>query len=357
MGRPDDRARAIAPADLAKPRRVEEAIEALRNGSCVVLVGGFWADTGSLLMAAHGVTGPDIARFLEFTSGVIFAPMLCERTEQLDLPTMTADAGGAGGSYTVSVDARQGTTQGVSAADRAVTLSVLSDPSTRPEDLRRPGHVFPIRGTPGGVLQRPGHTEAALDLLNAAGLPAVGVLSALVSDGGLTVSILPDLEAFAAGHRFPLVSVGEVIQYRLRTEKLVFLAATARLPTETGIYEAKVFESLLDQRQHLALVMGEVAAEDEVLVAVHEQDLYGDLSRLSAPGEPPTLRRDLERIATEGRGILVYLRGHGPEHLESHRAIIAAQILRELGVGSMRTLSGPPNGRATFEAFGIKVHE
>jgi len=356
MAAKDRRAGAVAAGEAAVLGRVPEALAALGAGSCVVLVGGIGADTGSLLMSALAVTGRDIARFLEYTSGVIFAPMLPERTEQLELPTMVGDQG-TGGSYTVSVDARHGTIQGVSAADRAVTLNALADPSTGPGDLKRPGHVFPIRGTPGGVFLRPGHTEATLDLLVAAGLPPVGVLSALVSEGGLTVSTMPDLEPFAAGHRFPLVSVAEVIQYRLHRERLVSQVAEARLPTVTGTYGAKVFESALDDCQHLALVMGEIMAGDEVLVAVHEEDFYRDLLPLTGRGEPPILRRHLERIAAKGRGVLVYLRGAGPEHLPSRNAVIAAKILRELGVRSMRLMSGPASGRETFEAFGLKVHE
>src|SRR5580698_263048 len=253
--------------------KVQEAIDSIAQlGMAVVVDDEDRENEGDLVMAAEAATPENIAFFLAHTSGVICVPLLPERADALELPLMvTANTEAQRTAFTVSVDFRHGTTTGISATDRSSTIAALIDPATRPNDLNRPGHIFPLRYRTGGVLKRAGHTEATVDLARAAGLTPAGVLCEIVSDDKATMARLPELEAFAKTHHLPLISIADLIRYRRQNEKLVRRVSEARIPTDDGEYKASVYESVLDGEQHLALVFGQVEGEENVLVRVHSE--------------------------------------------------------------------------------------
>ncbi|HZU78955.1 MAG TPA: 3,4-dihydroxy-2-butanone-4-phosphate synthase, partial [Acidimicrobiales bacterium] len=260
--------------------RIEEAIAAVGRGEIVVVVDDEDRENeGDLIMAAEAATPESIAFFLAHTSGVICVPITPERADQLDLPLMvSANTESQRTAFTVSVDYRHGTTTGISAEDRAATIKALIDPHTRPSDLNRPGHIFPLRARPGGVLKRAGHTEAAIDLVRAAGLSPAGVLCEIVTEDKASMARLPELEAFAERHGLVLVSIADIIRYRRRKEKLVRrIAGPARIPTEYGHFTGYAYESILDGEHHLAVVCGDIAGKGDVLVRVHSECLTGDV--------------------------------------------------------------------------------
>ena len=288
--------------------------------------------------------------------------------------------------FTVSVDFRHGTTTGISATDRSSTIGALIDPATRPNDLNRPGHIFPLRYRPGGVLKRAGHTEATVDLSRAAGLSAAGVLCEIVTEDKSEMARLPDLERFAKKHDLPIISIADLIRYRRRNEKLVRLVSEARIPATGGEFRAYVYENVLDGEQHLALVMGEVAGHEDVLVRVHSECLTGDVFGSLRCDCGPQLRASLDRIEEEGRGVLIYLRGHegrgiGLGHKirayqlqeEGHDTVdanlqqglpvdsreygIGAQMLVDLGVTTMRVMTNNPAKYGGLEGFGLDITE
>jgi len=250
---------------------VQDAIAAIgRLGMAVVVDDEDRENEGDLVMAAEAATPENIAFFLAHTSGVICVPLLPERADLLDLPLMvTANTEAQRTAFTVSVDYRHGTTTGISAADRAATIGALIDRDTRPNDLNRPGHIFPLRYRTGGVLKRAGHTEATVDLSRAAGLSPAGVLCEIVTEDKSEMARLPDLERFAKKYDLPLISIAELIRYRRQNEKLVRLVSEARIPAKDREFRAFVYESVLDNEQHLALVMGDVAGSEDGLVRVH----------------------------------------------------------------------------------------
>ncbi len=367
---------------------VEEAIEAVAHRGMVVVVDDEDRENeGDLVMAAEAATPDAIAFFLAHTSGVICVPLLPERADQLDLPLMvTANTEAQRTAFTVSVDARFGTTTGISAADRAATIAALVDPATRPTDLNRPGHIFPLRYRPGGVLKRAGHTEATVDLARAAGLAPAGVLCEIVSEDKSRMARLPELEAFAKRHGLPLISIADLIRYRRRNEKLVRRVSEARIPTDAGDYPAYVYESLLDGEQHLALAMGELQGTSDVLVRVHSECLTGDVFGSLRCDCGPQLRAALDLIEAEGRGVLVYLRGHegrgiglghkirayrlqeqGHDTVDANVALglpvdsreygIGAQILVDIGVTTMRLMTNNPVKYGGLEGFGLDIVE
>jgi 3,4-dihydroxy 2-butanone 4-phosphate synthase/GTP cyclohydrolase II len=367
---------------------VEEAIGSIAAGGMAVVVDDEDRENeGDLVMAAESATPETIAFFLAHTSGVICAPLEPARADQLDLPLMvSANTEAQRTAFTVSVDARTGTTTGISAADRAATIAALIDPATRPTDLNRPGHIFPLRYRPGGVLKRAGHTEATVDLARAAGLTPAGVLCEIVSEDKSEMARLPELERFCARHDLPLISIADLIRYRRRTEKLVRRVSEARIPTDEGAFTAYVYESVLDGEQHLALVMGEVAGEPDVLVRVHSECLTGDVFGSLRCDCGPQLRAAKDHIEAEGRGVLIYLRGHegrgiGLGHKirayrlqdEGHDTVdanlelglpvdsreygIGAQILVDLGVTTMRLMTNNPVKYGGLEGFGLDITE
>jgi 3,4-dihydroxy 2-butanone 4-phosphate synthase/GTP cyclohydrolase II len=366
--------------------RVERAIEAIAAGGMVIVVDDADRENeGDLIMAAEWATPEALAFIVRHGSGIVCVSMEGERLEHLHLPLLTEHGTEVmDTAFTLTVDARHGTTTGVSAADRARTIRALIALETELDDLRRPGHVFPLRSKPGGVLERAGHTEAALDLARLAGLYPAGVLCEVVNDDG-TMARLDELEALAAIHDLPLVSVAELIAYRSLREQLVRRGPRARLPTSSGDFDAIAF-SAHDGRTHLALVRGDVANTPDVLVRVHSECFTGDIFGGTRCECRAQLERSLELIADEGAGVVVYIRGHehgalGVRHsleslaradrardpIEANPALcfsederdygIGAQILADLGISQMRLLSSNPARRAGLEGYGLRISE
>jgi len=367
---------------------VQEAIDAIgRLGMAVVVDDEDRENEGDLVMAAEAATPENIAFFLAHTSGVICVPLLPERADLLDLPLMvTANTEAQRTAFTVSVDYRHGTTTGISASDRASTIAALIDPNTRPNDLNRPGHIFPLRYRAGGVLKRAGHTEATVDLSRAAGLAPAGVLCEIVTEDKSEMARLPDLERFAKKHDLPLISIADLIRYRRQNEKLVRLISEARIPAQDREFRAFVYESVLDNEQHLALVMGDVAGTEDVLVRVHSECLTGDVFGSLRCDCGPQLAEALRLIAGEGSGVVVYLRGHegrgiglahklraynlqeqGHDTVDANLELglpvdnreygIGAQILVDLGVTTMRLMTNNPMKYGGLEGFGLDIVE
>jgi 3,4-dihydroxy 2-butanone 4-phosphate synthase / GTP cyclohydrolase II len=367
---------------------IQEAIDVIGRGGMVVVVDDADRENeGDLVMAAEAATPEKIAFFLAHTSGVICVPITPERADELDLPPMVhVNTESQRTAFTVSVDARWGTTTGISASDRAATIAALIDPATRPADLSRPGHIFPLRYRTGGVLKRHGHTEAAVDLSRAAGMTPAGVLCEIVTSDKASMARMAELERFADEHRLPLISIADLIRYRRQNEMLVRRVAQARIPTPDGEYAAYVYESLLDGEQHLAFVRGEVAGQDNVLVRVHSECLTGDVFGSLRCDCGPQLHGALDLIESEGRGVLIYLRGHegrgiGLGHkirayrlqeqghdtvdanlelglpVDSREYGIGAQMLVDLGVTTMRVMTNNPVKYGGLEGFGLDIVE
>ena len=367
---------------------IDEAIEAIAQKKIVIVVDDEDRENeGDLVMAAEAATPENIAFFLAYTSGVICVPLEPERADELDLPLMVvANTEAQRTAFTVSVDYRHGTTTGISSSDRATTIQALIDPATRPTDLNRPGHIFPLRYRPGGVLKRAGHTEATVDLSRLAGLAPAGVLCEVVTEDKSGMARLEELEAFAARHDMPMISIADLIRYRRRHEKLVRKVAEAVIPTAAGDFDAVVYESVLDGEQHMAFVVGDVAHTENVLVRVHSECLTGDVFGSLRCDCGPQLTAALERIAEEGTGVLVYLRGHegrgiGLGHkirayklqeagsdtvdanlelglpVDSREYGIGAQILVDLGVTTMRLMTNNPSKSGGLEGFGLDITE
>ncbi len=290
---------------------IEDAIAAIGRGELVVVVDDEDRENeGDLIMAAEFATEQAIAFIVNHSSGVICAPLLDERADELDLPLMVAQNTEAmRTAFTITVDYRHGTTTGISAADRALTIRALVDPTTTAADFARPGHIFPLRGRPGGVLKRAGHTEAAIDLAQLAGLKPAGVLCEIVRPDG-TMARVPDLIEFCSEHGLVFVSIADLIRYRRRNEKLVSRVAEATIPTLYGDFQAVVYESVLDGEQHVAFVKGNPAGSQDVLVRVHSECLTGDIFGSLRCDCGPQLELAMAAIADAGEGVLIYLRGH-----------------------------------------------
>jgi 3,4-dihydroxy 2-butanone 4-phosphate synthase/GTP cyclohydrolase II len=367
---------------------IEQAIEDLRNGKIIIVADDEDRENeGDLIMAAEAATPEKIAFFLTHTSGVICMPMEGERLDELELPLMvTENTESMRTAFTVSVDYRHGTTTGISAYDRTATIQALIDPGTTPKDLARPGHIFPLRYRPGGVLKRAGHTEAAVDLARMAGLYPAGVLCEVVDDDKTDMARVPDLERFCAKHDLLLVSIADIVRYRRQGEKLVRRIAEARIPTEWGDFTCYAYESILDGEVHLALVKGAVQGQDNVLVRVHSECLTGDVFGSLRCDCGVQLDAAMEKIAEEGLGVVVYLRGHegrgiGIGHklrayqlqeqgrdtvdanvelglpIDSREYGIGAQILVDLGITTMRNMTNNPAKYGGLEGFGLDIVE
>ncbi len=368
---------------------VEDAIAAIGRGEIVIVVDDEDRENeGDLVMAAETATAEKIAFFLAHTSGVICVPLTPERLDQLELPLMVhANTESQRTAFTVSVDYRHGTTTGISAEDRVATIRALIDPHTRPSDLSRPGHIFPLRYRPGGVLKRAGHTEATLDLVKAAGLSPAGVLCEVVSEDKTRMARLAELEQLAEAYGLAMISIADLIRYRRHKDKLVRrIAGPARIPTEFGEFTGYAYESVLDGEHHLAVVMGDVAGKADVLVRVHSECLTGDVFGSLRCDCGPQLREALRIVAEAGTGVVVYLRGHegrgiGLAHklrayhlqeqghdtvdanlelglpVDSREYGIGAQILVDLGVTTMRLMTNNPAKYGGLEGFGLDVVE
>ena len=368
---------------------IEDAIAAIARGEIVVVADDEDRENeGDLIMAADAATPEAIAFFVRYTSGVICVGLTGDRCDELDLPAMVVASKHTeahGTAFTVSVDLAEGTTTGISAADRAATLRALADADVGADEFHRPGHIFPLRARPGGVLKRTGHTEASVDLARLAGRAPAGVLCELVLDGG-EMARGDDLRAFADEHDLRFISIADLVRYRRRHEKLVEHIADARVPTAWGDFRCHSFESTLDGETHLAFVCGDVAGDEPVLVRVHSECLTGDIFASVKCDCGPQLQESMRLIAAEGRGVVVYLRGHegrgiGISHklrayglqeagfdtvdanlelglpVDSREYGIGAQILVDLGVRNLRLLTNNPAKYGGLDGFGLTITE
>ncbi len=365
---------------------IEDAVAAMARGEMVVVVDDEDRENeGDLIMSAAHATAEQMAFFVRHTSGLICAPLSCEVADALNLPLMVSrNTESMGTAFTVSVDLALGTTTGISAADRAATLRALAEPTTRPGQLARPGHIFPLRAREGGVLKRAGHTEAGVDLCRLAGLAPVAAICEIVNDDG-TMSRLDDLIGFSAHHGLLLISIADLIRYRHRTEQLVERAGEARIPTQWGDFTCIAYRSTVDGSEHVAMVHGDIAGREDVLVRVHSECLTGDLFGSLRCDCGVQLDAAMARIAQED-GVLVYLRGHegrgiGLGHklrayqlqeqgvdtvdantelgfpVDSREYGIGAQILNDLGITTMRLLTNNPQKYGGLEGFGLQIVE
>ena len=374
------------PADDGPLADIAVALEAFARGEILVVVDDEDRENeGDLIMAAEHVTPEKIAFFLHHTSGFICAPITSERAAELDLrPMVEQNTESMRTAFLVSIDYRHGTSTGISSYDRAATVQALVDPTTRPGDLARPGHILPLEAREGGVLKRAGHTEATVDLARMAGLYPAGILCEIVAGDKMGMARQPELRKFAREHDLYMISIADLIRYRRRTEVLVRQVAEARIPTGWGDFTAFVYESVLDGEQHLAMVRGDIRGSDEVLVRVHSECLTGDVFGSMRCDCGVQLDAAMKMIADEGTGVVVYLRGHegrgigighkirayelqdeGHDTVDANLALglpvdsreygIGAQILVDLGVTSMRIITNNPAKYGGLDGFGLDI--
>ena len=363
---------------------IEEAVADIRDGKMIIIVDDEDRENeGDLVCAAEKVT-PEIINFMaRHARGLICLPLTEDRCDELHLTTQVADnTSYLGTAFTVSIDARRGITTGISAADRATTILVAVDPNARPQDLARPGHIFPLRAKNGGVLVRIGQTEASVDIARIAGLYPAGVICEIMNEDG-TMSRLPQLEEFATQHNLKMISVADLVRYRIRKETLVRRVVETDLPTVYGRFRAVAYENVINGDVHLAMVMGDVKTQDPVLVRVHTENVTCDMFGSLIDDTGFQLHTALEKIAAEARGVVLYLRQR--EHsldlvnqlrtyeLMQQRGItkrdaslatgygvdrdygVGAQILHDLGLRKILLLSNHPPKVAALEGFELSV--
>jgi 3,4-dihydroxy 2-butanone 4-phosphate synthase/GTP cyclohydrolase II len=364
---------------------VERAIADISAGKPVVVVDDEDRENEGDIVFAAQMASPELVAFtMTHCRGLLCVPLEEEVLDHLQLGQMAPhNTERMQTAFTISVDAREGVTTGISAADRAHTIQLLADPDTSPYDLVRPGHVFPLRAKAGGVLRRPGHTEAAVDLARLAGLRPAGVICEIVKEDG-TMARLPELREFADTHGLALISIADLIAFRRRTEKQVMRVAEAKIPTAHGEFTAVGYQSVLDGTDHVALVRGEIGDGEDVLVRVHSECLTGDVFGSRRCDCGPQLDAALARVAEEGRGVVLYVRGHegrgiglmhklqayqlqdvGHDTVDANLELglpadardygTGAQILVDLGVRTMKLLSNNPAKRAGLEGYGLEI--
>jgi 3,4-dihydroxy 2-butanone 4-phosphate synthase/GTP cyclohydrolase II len=374
------------PAADVRLDEVGRAVADIRAGRAVVVVDGASRENeGDIIFAASKATPELLAFTIRYARGLICVPMLGKDLDRLQVPPMTSDnQEHMGTAFTISVDARRGITTGISAADRARTIRTLADSATEPYEVVRPGHIFPLRYTEGGVLRRPGHTEAAVDLARLAGLNPAGVVAEIVNDDG-TMARLPQLRAFADEHGLALITIAQLIEHRRRAERMVTRTAETRIANQHGQWRALGYLNSIDGTEHLALVLGDLTAPGpELLVRMHSECLTGDVFGSRRCDCGTQLEAAMAAIAAEGRGIVIYLRGHegrgigllsklrayelqdaGADTVDANLDLglpvdareysTGAQMLADLGVESLRLLTNNPAKVAGLAGFGIKV--
>ena len=361
---------------------IEEAIEEIRRGRMVVLMDDKNRENeGDLCMAAEKATPEAINFMARHGRGLICLPLTEEKVKQLALPMMVSEnTSPFGTAFTVSIDAAEGISTGISAADRAHTIQLTIADDAVPEDLVTPGHIFPLRAKKGGVLVRAGQTEGSVDLARLAGLKSAGVICEVMNDDG-TMARLPDIEKFAAHHGLKVVTIADLIQYRMQNDCLVYRVASARLPTRFGgDFQAVVYNTHVDQSEHLALIKGQISPHEDTLVRVHSKYVPGDVFGFELLNTGAVIRHSMEMIAQEGKGIILYLQTEGKElrparmtypRVDGRRKRdmnlsfvyqadfreygIGAQILRDLGVRKMRLITNNRRNLVGLSGYGLKV--
>lgn len=365
---------------------IDEAIQDIRDGKFLIVVDDEDRENeGDLTMAASKVT-PEAVNFMaKYGRGLICLPVLGERLDELHIPMMVWDnTSSFGTAFTVSIDVKKGATTGISAQDRALTILAVLDPNTKPEDIARPGHIFPLRAKEGGVLARTGQTEAAVDLARLAGLYPAGVICEIMKEDG-TMARMPELEVVSQEHGIKIVSVAQLIEYRLRHDTLIRRLAEAKLPTLYGDFVAIAYENVVDESHHVALVQGQVDTDEPVLVRVHSECLTGDVFSSVRCDCGDQLRQAIQMVSEEERGVVVYMRQEGRgiglhnklkayelqdgglDTVEANEALgfepdlrnygIGAQILKDLGVKRLKLLTNNPRKIVGLEGYGLQVME
>jgi len=363
---------------------IEQALDDLRAGKCVIVVDDEDRENEGDLVCSAELCSESVINFMATEArGLICVSITEDRARSLELPLMVNDNTALHGTrFTISVDYIHGTASGISVADRTATVKAMADESTIPADLGRPGHIFPLIAMEGGVLRRAGHTEAVVDLMRLAGLKPVGALCEILKTDG-SMARLPDLLAFAQQHDLRIISVQDLIAYRRRTELLVRMVAEAKLPSEYGEFTLKVFENILDGKEHVAIIKGDIRATDEVLVRVHSECLTGDIFGSHRCDCGPQLHAALTKIEQEGQGVVVYMRQEGRgiglvnkikayalqeqglDTVEANQKLgfapdprdygIGAQILYDVGVRKMRLMTNNPKKRVGLQSYGLEV--